>query len=170
MFIAKSKEFGTLPNLPWVDGSGAPAPLSLRRESTCMNSHPRRSFDGTKEPRRPGWRIRRPTTMYHQSPWRHGDGSRKPFTSMPGGGAASTGVGNFDHPRNWGTFDMAMHCVSRRGGLPVLDGGLISRNSANARIEHHNLAVLSTAAVPVKQPSASGPPGVGARATGRCFQ
>src|SRR3984885_9836722 len=107
-----------------------------------------------------------PTAIYQASPCHHGAGSRKPVTSIPAGGATITGIGSFVHTVRSLPVPVARHCDPLKLCAPLrlvasfswADTTPVYRTTTSSRTAN---------AVPVKHPELSGPPGVGARATGR---
>ena len=112
-----------------------------------------------------GLRPRRDT---RQSPSRHKNGSRNPVINGSDGGSI-TGVFHFSHVRNSRSFDVARHCTSRKFAWPSRS---VARSGGTDFTPVYRIVAVprSSTALPVKHPSASSQPGVGASAIGKCFQ
>src|SRR5262249_31554220 len=109
-----------------------------------------------------------PTPRNHWSRSRHKNGSRKPVSRASSGGW-TTGVFHFVHIRNCGSVEVARHCTSRKLCCPSRK--VASSGSTLFTPVYRIAAVpLSFTALPVKHPSASSHPGLGASAIGKCRQ
>src|SRR5277367_756198 len=106
--------------------------------------------------------------MYQEPASCQRQGSRKPVILGSRGGRR-TGAGSFLQVFSSGSTLVARHCVSKKLWVP-------SRRVACSAVTlftavYKTVAVLpSFTALPEKQPCWSGPSGVGASATGKCFQ